>query len=156
LVLTVVRKDIASLDQDMTVRQALDAIRLQGVGEKIVYFYVTDAEDRLIGVLPTRRLLTAPLDKRLEEVMIKRVVAPLKAFRFRFPWLLATITSGTLCAILASVYEATLAKSIVLAFFLTLVLGLAEGVSIQSMTVTIQALRTERPSLRWYAKAFRR
>jgi magnesium transporter len=226
-VLAVARKDAAILREDFTVRQALDAIRQQGIGEKIVYFYVVDANDRLAGVLPTRQLLTAPLERRLSELMIRRVVAipytatvleaceafvlhkflafpvvdasrkivgvvdvgllteeafdiaereqtdalfesigfrisqvheasPVRAFRFRFPWLLATIGSGTLCALLASAYEVTLAKSIALAFFLTMILGLGESVSIQSMTVTIQALRTMRPSLGWYLRAFRR
>src|SRR5262249_38586617 len=79
-----------------------------------------------------------------------------RAFRFRFPWLMTTIVSGTACAYLASVYELTLAKSLVLAFFLTLVLGLAESVSIQSMTVTIQALRALHPTRRWYWTAVRR
>ena len=221
------RKDVATLRNNFTVQQALDAIRQHGVGEKIVYFYVVDADDRLAGVLPTRRLLTAPLEQRVSDVMISRVMAipqtatvleaceafvlhkflafpvvdeqrrvvgvvdvglltdeafdiaerqttdelferigfrvaqvrdasPLRAFRFRFPWLLATIGSGTICAWLASAYEVTLAKSIVLAFFLTLVLGLGESVSIQSMTVTIQALRATRPTLDWYVRAFRR
>jgi magnesium transporter len=80
----------------------------------------------------------------------------LRAFRFRFPWLLATIGSGTICALLAGRFEVTLAKSLVLAFFLTMVLGLSESVSIQSMTVTIQELRATRPTLRWYAQALRR
>jgi magnesium transporter len=229
-VLDFARRDVASLREDLTIQQALDTIRQRGVGEKIVYFYVVDGDGRLDGVLPTRRLLTAPVDQRLSEVMIRRIVAlpqtatvmeaceafvlhkflalpvvdeqrrilgivdvglltdevfdiadiaeregmdalfesigvrvsqireasPVRAFRFRFPWLLATIGSGTLCALLASAYEVTLARSIVLAFFLTLVLGLAESVSIQSMTVTIQALRAVQPTLRWYAKAFRR
>jgi magnesium transporter len=226
-ILEVARKDVATLPSELTVQQALEAIRRRGIGEKIVYFYVVDGEDRLAGVLPTRRLLTAPLEQRLADIMIRRVVAipetatvleaceafllhkflafpvvdasrkivgvvdvgllteeafdiaereqtdalfesigfrvselrdasPIRAFRFRFPWLLATIGSGTICALLASGYEVTLAKSIVLAFFLTLVLGLGESVSIQSMTVTIQALRASRPTLRWYWRAFRR
>jgi magnesium transporter len=226
-VLNHARKDFTTLRRDLTVQQALDAIRQHGVAEKIVYFYVLDADDRLVGVVPTRRLLTAPLDKPVAEIMIGRVIAipqtatlleacemfvlhkflafpvvdderrmvgvvdvsvltdevvdmsegertdelfeslgfrvsqmrdasPVKAFRLRFPWLLATIGSGTLCALLASAYEITLAKSLVLAFFLTMVLGLGESVSIQSMTVTIQALRTMRPTLRWYVNAFRR
>ncbi len=223
----VARTDVATLRQDFTVQHALDAIRQRGIGEKIVYFYVVDEEDRLAGVLPTRRLLTAPLGHSLADLMITRVVAipqtasvleaceafvlhkflafpivdkerrivgqvdvgllneeafdiaereqtgalfetigfrvsqvrdasPMRAFRFRFPWLLATIGSGTVCALLASAYEVTLAKSIVLAFFLTLVLGLAESVSIQSMTVTIQALRGTPPTFAWYLRAFRR
>jgi magnesium transporter len=49
-----------------------------------------------------------------------------------------------------------LAKSILLAFFLTLVLGLGESVSIQSMTVTIQALRAVPPTFGWYIRAVRR
>jgi magnesium transporter len=226
-VATVARKDVATLRADATIHQALDAIRQRGIGEKIVYFYVVDSEERLAGVLPTRRLLTAPLEARVADTMISRVVAipqtatvleaceafvmhkflafpvvdeqrrivgvvdvgllteeafdiaekettdelferigfhvaevrdasPLRAFRFRLPWLLATIGSGTICALLASAYELTLAKSLVLAFFLTLVLGLAESVSIQSMTMTIQALRGTQPTMRWYLRAFRR
>ena len=81
--------------------------------------------------------------------------SPLWAFRLRVPWLLATIASGTLCALLASLYELTPAKSIVLAFFLTLVLGLGESVSMQSMSVTIQALRSVRPNLSWYLRSLR-
>ena len=46
--------------------------------------------------------------------------------------------------------------TLVLAFFLTLVLGLGESVSIQSMSVTIQALRAFRPTLAWFVKAMRR
>lgn len=207
--------------------QALESIRRQGVGEKIIYFYVTDEEGRLMGVVPTRRLLTAPLAQSLGEIMIgkiitipstatvfeaceffvlyrflaipvvdeeKRIVgvvdvgvfaremfdiaereqtdevfeslgfrisqvreaSPLKAFRFRFPWLLATIGSGVLCALMIGAFETTLAKSLVLAFFMALVLGLGESVGIQSMTLTIQALRFSKPEFRWYLAAFRR
>jgi len=80
----------------------------------------------------------------------------LQAFRFRFPWLLTTITSGTICALLVGVYEITLAKSLILAFFLTLVLGLGESVSIQSMTTTIYNLRSIQPDWAWYVRTLRR
>ena len=222
-----IRKDFAELLVSMTAREALDAIREKGLGEKIVYFYVVDQEKRLVGVLPTRRLLTATLEQRIGDLMIQRIIAipqnatlleaceffvlhkffafpvvdeerrilglidigvftqevfdiaereqhedvfetigfhveqvrgasPLKAFRYRFPWLLATIGSGTACALLASAFALTLAQSLVIAFFLTLVLGLGESVSIQSMAVTIQALRSNRPTLRWYLETLRR
>ena len=226
-VLRFVRKDFTTLAEDWTIAQALEAIRRGGVGERVVYFYVVDEKRRLAGVVPTRRLLTAPLDKKLADVMIRKVVtipdtatlleacecftlhkffafpvvdserhlagvvdvglfteevfdlaereqmddvfeaigfrvsqvrdaSALKAFRYRFPWLVTTIVSGTFCAFLAGAYELTLAKSIVLAFFLTLILGLGESVSIQSMTVTIQGLRATKPTLRWYLHALRR
>jgi magnesium transporter len=226
-VLPFARRDFTTLWQDSTIEQALAAIRSQGIGEKVIYFYVVDETGRLTGVVPTRRLLTAPLDKKLSEVMIRNVVviphsatvletceffvlhkffafpvvdaerrmvgivdvglftdevfdiaereqmdgvfeaigfrvsevqnvSPLRVFRYRFPWLLTTIVSGTFCAFLASAYELTLAKSLVLMFFLTLILGLGESVSSQSMTVTIQALRVAQPTLRWYWRALRR
>src|SRR5690349_16989107 len=69
------RKDLPLLRARMSVREALDTIRRQGVGERVIYFYALDEEERLSGVIPTRRLLTAPLDASLEEVMIRRVVA---------------------------------------------------------------------------------
>src|SRR5262245_53918991 len=74
-VTAVARKDVTTLRQDLSVQQALDAIRQRGAGEKIVYFYVVDESERLAGVLPTRRLLTAHLDQRLSEIMIARVIA---------------------------------------------------------------------------------
>jgi magnesium transporter len=222
-----IRKDFAQLQQSMTAQEALDAIRQTGVGEKIVYFYVVDELGKLVGVLPTRRLLTAAIEQRIGDLMIKRIVAipqsatlleaceffvlhkffafpvvdeerrivgiidvgvfteevfdiaereqfvdvfetigfhitqvreagPFKSFRYRFPWLLVSIGSGTACALVASFFAATLAQSLVIAFFLSLVLQLGESVSMQSMTVTIQALRSNRPTLRWYGGTLRR
>ena len=46
-VLTVARKDVATLRADFTIQEALEAIRQRGIGEKIVYFYVVDGEERL-------------------------------------------------------------------------------------------------------------
>ncbi len=226
-VINIIRKDMTKLLCNITVQQSLDDIRQKEIGEKIVYFYVVDDDDRLVGVVPTRRLLTAPLDQLISDIMIAPVVtipqhamvfdayeffllyrflafpvvdehrrilgvvdiamftedtfdladrenmdrmfeiigfrimqlreaSPLLAFRFRFPWLLATITSGTVCAILTGIYEVTLAKSLILAFFLTLVLGLGESVSIQSMTLTIHNLRSKQPDWIWYLRAFYR
>jgi magnesium transporter len=85
-----------------------------------------------------------------------RDASPWRVFRYRFPWLLATVASGTLCAVLAGIFETTLARSLVIAFFLTMVLGLNESVSTQSMSVTIQALRSAGVTWRWFVGAFRR
>src|SRR5256884_1174144 len=227
------RKDFPLLDADMTVAEALDRIRREGVGERVIYFFAVDADKRLVGVLPTRRLLTASLESPLREIMVRRVIAiPAKAtvldaceffvlykffafpvidehrhvvgvidvslfaeeilgereeqsrpaspvrddvfevlgfhleqirgasswrvFRFRFPWLLVTVSAGTVCAILAGAFEATLARSLVIAFFLTMVLGLNESVSAQSMSVTIQMLRSAPVTWSWFATALRR
>jgi len=81
-----------------------------------------------------------------------RTASTLGAFWLRFPWLGATIAGGITCAILASVFEATLQQAIILAFFLTLVLGLAEAVAAQSLAITIPALRHVQPDRAWYAR----
>jgi magnesium transporter len=228
------RKDFPLLDADLNVAEALERIRREGIGERVIYFFAVDREKRLVGVLPTRRLLTAPLETPLREIMVRRVVAipanatvldaceffvlykffafpiideqhrvlgvidvslfaeeilqagesedrqrsipghddifealgfhleqirgasPWRAFRFRFPWLLVTVTAGTASALLAGVFEATLGRALVIAFFLTMVLGLNEAVSAQSMSVTIQALRSAAVTWRWFTTAFRR
>jgi len=227
------RKDFPLLEADMTIAEALERIRREGVGERVIYFFAVDGEKRLVGVLPTRRLLTATPETRLRDIMVRRVVAipatatildaceffvlykffafpvvddqrhvvgvvdvslfaeeilgerdeqsrpaapvrddvfevlgfhldqirgasPWRVFRFRFPWLLVTVTSGTICAILAGAFEATLANTLVIAFFLTMVLGLNESVSAQSMSVTIQMLRSAPVTWSWFKTAIRR
>src|SRR5437899_5764361 len=74
------RKDFPLLDADMTVGETLERIRREGVGERVIYFYVVDELKRLVGVVPTRRLLTAQLETPLRDTMVPRVVAiPAKA-----------------------------------------------------------------------------
>ncbi|NLG18238.1 MAG: magnesium transporter, partial [Fibrobacter sp.] len=80
-------------------------------------------------------------------------LSPFSAFRHRFPWLVPTLLSGVSCAVLSSLFESTIAESMVLAFFLTLILGLGESVGIQSLTITIRKLHVEWPTWRWFIKA---
>jgi magnesium transporter len=222
------RADFATVEAGWTVDRALTAIRAHGLGDRIIYFYVTDPDGKLRGVLPARRLLTEPLERRIDEIMISRVVAvpatallldaceffvlykfyalpvvdaerrilgivdmslfteqvlnmeekdesaddifqslgfhieelrnatAFKSFRFRFPWLLATILTGSLCAILTQAFAATLEQRIVLAFFMTMVLGLGESVSAQTMAVTLQSLHAIKPDFRWLANALKK
>jgi magnesium transporter len=85
-----------------------------------------------------------------------RGASPWRVFRYRFPWLLATVGAGTACALLAGFFETTLAGSLVITFFLTMVLGLNESVSMQSMTLTIQALRANTLTRSWFLHNLRR
>ncbi len=69
------RKDFPLLDATMTVAEALERIRREGVGERVIYFFAVDSDKRLVGVLPTRRLLTATPETLLRDIMVRRVVA---------------------------------------------------------------------------------
>jgi len=51
------RRDFPLLEADASVQKALETIRREGIGERVIYFYVGDERERLVGVVPTRRLL---------------------------------------------------------------------------------------------------
>ena len=225
-ILNHIQSDFGLLRQEWTVHQTIEHLRTLDVGERIIYFYVVGDNERLVGVVPTRKLLMSAANQTLADVMNRRVVAipktatvfdaceffvlhkffalpvvdeqrrvlgvvdislvteevlegsepqeedvfevlgfhlaqarnaaPFKAARFRFPWLIVTILSGTACAVISGFFEKTLQEMIVLAFFMPLVLGLGESVSMQSMALAFQALRVSQPSFRWYFRELRR
>jgi magnesium transporter len=204
-------RDFVQIGADQTIEQALAGIRQNPPAGRIIYFYVIDAEGRLTGVVPTRRLLLNPLDTKISDIMVREIVAipedgtvllacelfalhrllalpvvdrrrhvvgivdvdvygrergeleeversedlfqligvrlaeaqqanPTAAFTSRFPWLLCNIAGGTLAAFLAGVFEQELEHLVALAMFIPVVLGLAESVSIQSVSLTLEVL----------------
>lgn len=62
------------LQQDQTVGEALDFVRTSSDVGRVVYFYVVDAERRLQGVVPTRKLLLSPLSATLSSIMSTRLI----------------------------------------------------------------------------------
>jgi magnesium transporter len=219
-----VRQDFIRLFAGDTVGEALQRVQRSGGEGRIVYFYVVDDEDRLVGVLPTRRLLLNPPETPIAQLADPQVIAlpatatlldaceffilhrllalpvvddqgrlvgvvdvelytdevsdlasreesedvfqligvrlaevrqaPVPAaFWGRFPWLVCNIGGGLACAVLAAVFEGVLARAIVLAMFIPVVLALAESVSIQSLTLAIELRPTAKfqwgTALRW-------
>jgi magnesium transporter len=212
------RTDFARLHMNQTIGEALIAIRQKPPEGRIIYFYVVDDENRLKGVVPTRRLLLNSPDKPVGDIMVRDVItvptaatvldaceffmlhrllafpvvdeehrllgivdvelytdeltdldrregndelfqligvhltdvqqpSPVAAFRTRFPWLIANIAGGILAAFLSGVFEAELQKAVALALFIPVVLALAESVSIQSVSLALQALRGKQPTV---------
>lgn len=58
-----------------TIEEALTSIREKEIHEKIVYFYVLDDNGKLVGVVPTRRLLLRSPKTTIKEVMDSKVIA---------------------------------------------------------------------------------
>jgi magnesium transporter len=211
-------QDYTSLHEKQTVGDALDELRRHPPRGRIIYFYVLDDQERLCGVVPTRRLVLSQPDASLADIMVRKVVTIparatvldtceffiqhrllafpvvdderhllgvvdmelytheigqlsdanvrddlfqligvhitqarhgswLTAFRHRFPWLGCNIAAGILAAFLAGVFQDELNRVVALAFFIPVVLNLAESVSSQSVSLALQLLHGQRPSL---------
>jgi magnesium transporter len=212
-------KDFVSFGQSQTVAQVLKALRDHKSPGEILYLYVTDLQNHLVGVVPVRSILTSDPQTVLSSIMVSSPVAvsasqtvlqacelfsehrflalPVvdndnkiigtidinlfteevvslahqrqlnnvfqligvhvslekipsswASFKDRFPWLLCNVSSGVLCAFIAGRYELLLSQVAILAMFLTVVLALAESVSIQSMTLTLQVFLQQQASWR--------
>ena len=64
-----------ALRRGTTVGEALAQTRQREPSGRIVYFYVVDEENRLQGVVPTRRLLLSAPDRVIDDIMVARPVA---------------------------------------------------------------------------------
>ncbi len=223
-VLTCVQRDHVSLQRTQTVADALQTLRRRPSASEVVYLYVVDEEDKLVGIVPTRALLSAQPDTSIADIMLDEVTAipdwatvliaaeyfvskkylafPVvtgdgvlvgqvdvsvftdevisharrsfddifqiigvhatqgrttwSSFRDRFPWLLTNVAGGMICAVLASRYEGLLDAVVVLALFIPVVLALAESVSIQSVTLTLQGLHSSGATWALVGPAIRR
>ena len=211
------RQNYTRLFAGQTVGDCLGWLRKNPPDERIIYFYVIDDEERLVGVVPTRRLLLSPPDQPVAEIMVRNVIAlpadatvldaceffiqhrmlaipvvdadrrvlgvvdvelytseldeldeadkrdalfqmigvrvaagqqdsALMAFRRRFPWLGCNLIAGIFAAFVAGAFEKELNQVVALAFFIPVVLNLAESVSSQSVSLTLQLLHGQPPS----------
>jgi magnesium transporter len=204
-------RDFTTVQLNQTVGEALASLRQHPPPGRIIYFYVVDAENRLHGVVPTRRLILHEMKTPIAEIMVSHVISlparatvleaceffiqhrllalpvvdedrkllgvvdmelytseigqlsegqnrealfqligvrmteaqhanPVLAFRKRFPWLGANLAGGILAAWLAELFQDQLSRAVALAFFIPVVLNLAESVSTQSVSLSLHAL----------------
>ena len=69
------RTDYATVYPQWTVGEALAHMRDHPPQGRIIYFYVVDESMRLVGVVPTRRLVLSAPDARMRDIMIASVIA---------------------------------------------------------------------------------
>jgi magnesium transporter len=136
----------------------LDACELF-VMHRLLAFPIIDAEKRMIGVvdvdLYTEEISELASREESDDVFqligvrlaqIQR--APLlTAFARRFPWLLSNIIGGMVCALLAAQFDDVLDRVVALALFMPVVLAVGESVSMQTLSLALQAHHGQR--FRW-------
>lgn len=112
---------------------------------------VIDNERRLLGAIPIGRLLALLHEEHVDDLLRLGGVGTAHpvpthmdgtfvAFRARMPWLILGLAGGMLAGGVARLFEASLQREIALAFFLPLVVYMADAVGTQTETVLVRAL----------------
>jgi magnesium transporter len=74
-ILPLARPPHVVLHPEQTIAEALDRIRASADAVSLHYFYVVDDHEKLVGVLPARRLVAAPPEQGVRDIMEHNVVA---------------------------------------------------------------------------------
>lgn len=214
-----IHRNFVCFGEDTTIEEMIAFLRKQKEDGRIIYYYVIDGDESIVGVLPVRLLVTKDPASRVGDVCLKDIVTVdsemtlravarvfdeyrylslpvvdgqrkilgvidlhvfsegkidvtdrkildevfqtiglrlndllsaglFKSFRLRFPWLISTLIGGTFCALLSTVFELTLLKSVLLTVFLSMILALGESAATQSMTIILQLLSLKTLSAR--------
>jgi len=140
-------RQVATVPVDATLLDACEMFILH----RLLALPVVDRQGRIRGVVDVSLYTDEMIDVadrqasddlfqligvRLSEV--RRASLP-TVFRYRFPWLLCNLVSGPASAFVLGWFQPVLEQVLVLAFFIPVTLALAEAVSIQSLTLALQA-----------------
>ncbi len=156
-------RQVVTLPATATVLEACEFFLLH----RFLALPVVDEQKRLLGIVDVD-LYTDELshlgDSRVRDDLFQLLGVKIAMgqggsswgdFRRRFPWLGCNLAAGMLAALLSSVFENDLKKTVALAYFIPVVLNLAESVSSQSVSLALQMLHGARPSWRMIAAKLR-
>ena len=157
-------KTVVSLPEEATVLDACEFF----IQHRLLALPIIDKEGRLKGTVDME-LYTDEIgqltDPHVRDDLFQLIGvhatqskhgSPLSAFRSRFPWLGCNIAAGMTAAFLTGAFQAELEKVVALAFFIAVVLNLAESVSSQSVSLALQMLHGQRPTWRSVVGRIRR
>ncbi len=119
---------------------------------------VVDDGRRLVGAIPIGRLLRLLHEEHIDEILRRSGVGAshptpseahetIRAFRARMPWLAIGLVGGMLAGVVASMFEESLKREVTLAFFLPLVVYMADAIGTQTETILVRRMVYGRVSL---------
>lgn len=145
---------VIALPAEATVLEACEFF----IQHRLLAFPVVDDQRRLLGTVDME-LYTGQMSQLGEpsqqddlfqmvgvHVAQARQDSPVAAFGTRFPWLGCNLAAGILAAFLTGSFQEELNRVVALAYFIPVVLTLAEGVSSQSVSLTLQLLHGRPPT----------
>ena len=65
--------EVFTLHESITAGEAIKTLQDQEGAEMVFYIYITDDDDRLVGVISLRALTTTPSSTKLKDIMIKNI-----------------------------------------------------------------------------------
>jgi magnesium transporter len=112
---------------------------------------VVDESSRFVGAIPIGRLLALLHEEHVDDILRMGGLAAFhpappemggiaQIVRARMPWLLIGLAGGFLAGGIASLFEGSLKDNIALAFFLPLVVYMADAIGTQTETILVRAL----------------
>lgn len=132
---------------------AAETIALRAVERHDADVAVIDSRRRLLGAIPIGKLLALLHEEHVDNFLrmggVSRidhlhrsltVQQTLNAVRARLPWLMVGLGGGFLASGVASAFEASLRREVALAFFLPLVVYMADAVGTQTETILVRRL----------------
>ena len=139
-------RQVISLPQNATLLDALELFMFH----RLLAFPVVDEQGRILGIIDvdvfTQELSDLAQVEESDDIfqIIGVHLTEIRqtsvggAFVRRLPWLLCNIGGGLACALVGGLFQQTLQRVVVLALFIPVVLALAESVSMQSLSLTLQ------------------
>jgi len=119
-----------------------------------------DHEGRLVGVMPAQALLQVLRREHVEDLHhlagIRRETAqarhaiedpPLRRARHRLPWLLVGLAGAALATATMAAFEATLERTVAVAFFVPALVYLADAIGTQSEAIAVRGLSLTRAGI---------
>lgn len=141
-------ENVIALSQDQSLQEAMQLL----TDHHLLAIPVIDEEKHLMGIIDIQIYVEEAVDiarsqRRVDLFQMLGVTleegkrqSTLKSFRIRMPWMFCNMLGGIACAIISRIFEFVLAKVLLLAMFIPLVLTLSESISMQSMTNSLQLL----------------
>jgi len=128
-----------------------ETVALRAVERHDADVAVIDTRRRLLGAIPIGRLLALLHEEHVDNFLrmggLSRLdhlpaagQRTLGAVRARVPWLMVGLAGGFLAGGVASIFEVSLRREVALAFFLPLVVYMADAVGTQTETVLVRRL----------------
>lgn len=149
-------KSVIYLNEGQSLHEGMELLS----SHKLLAVPVVDSKLRLIGVIDVQFYLDESIDgagsRHSSDVfqilgltleMGKRK-GPWKNYKIRMPWIICNMIGGIACAAISFYFKAVLAKVLLLAMFIPLILTLSESISMQSMTQSLHLVRQSNISSR--------